>query len=263
MELSFYRGTTTLTPKVYVATADFNFSINSRNTVQIKIPYQFTDGNFGGASSISDISLCYTRTIKSTPYYDVNLSFGGKIPSNDSNLKEDDRPLPMYYQTSLGSYDLIAGASVITRDWLIATGIQVALNENKNQFWYAEWDPPVYPDPNYVMDYDLATNLKRGTDVMLRVERNFRFSKINFSAGLLGIYRITKDEIDDPEDSSVRLKVDETTGLALSAIVTAGYSFNTRSGIKILYGQRILHREVNPDGLTREMVTSVSYLYRF
>jgi hypothetical protein len=113
------------------------------------------------------------------------------------------------------------------------------------------------------MDYDLATNLKRGTDVMLRVERNFRFSKINFSAGLLGIYRITKDEIDDPEDSSVRLKVDETTGLALSAIVTAGYSFNTRSGIKILYGQRILHREVNPDGLTREMVTSVSYLYRF
>jgi len=59
------------------------------------------------------------------------------------------------------------------------------------------------------------------------------------------------------------VKLDNTTGVALSGIVTAGYSFSTRTAIKILYGQRILHREVNPDGLTREMVTSISYLYRF
>ena len=34
MELNFYRGTTTLTPIVYVATADLNFSLNRKTTFQ-------------------------------------------------------------------------------------------------------------------------------------------------------------------------------------------------------------------------------------
>lgn len=209
--------------------------------------------------------MCYTRNVISKEKYDINVSLGAKIPTNDSNLTEfregQARPLPMYYQTSLGTYDAIAGISFITRDWLIATGIQYPFNQNGNQFAYSEWDPPVYPDPGYVREYDLATNLKRGTDVMLRVERNFRFSRVNVSVGLLPIYRITKDQIENSEGKLEKL--DNTTGLALSAIVTAGYSFNVRSGVKVLLGKRILHRSVNPDGLTREQVTSVSYYYRF
>src|SRR5688572_16976718 len=44
MELSFYRGTTTMTPIIYVATADMNFSLNSKSTVQVKLPYQAITG---------------------------------------------------------------------------------------------------------------------------------------------------------------------------------------------------------------------------
>lgn len=265
MELSFYAGKTNLTPMVYVTTADMNFSLNSKNSIQLKLPFQATSGNFGGAYSIGDISLCYTRNVVSKEKYDINVSLGAKLPSNNSNLTEfregKELPLPMYYQTSLGTYDAIAGVSFINRDWLFATGIQHPFNQNGNQFEYSDWDPPVYPNPGYVRDYDLATNLKRGTDVMFRVERNFRFSRINCSIGLLPIYRITKDQI---EDTSGKLtKVEGTTGLAMSAIVTAGYSFNVRSGIRLLFGQKITDRDVNPDGLTRKMVTSVSYQYRF
>lgn len=265
MELSFYRGKTNLTPVVYVSTLDMNFSLNSKNSVQLKLPFQYTTGNFGGAYSVSDISLCYTRNIISKESYDVNVSLGAKFPTNNSNLTEfregKERPLPMYYQTSLGTYDAIAGVSLISRDWLIATGVQYPFNQNGNQFIWSDWDPPVYPDPSYVREYDLATNLKRGMDVMLRVERNFRFSRVNFSIGLLPIYRVTKDQIEDA--SGTLMKLDGTTGLALSGIVTAGYSFNVRSGIKILYGKKIMDRDVNPDGLTRQVVTSVSYFYRF
>jgi hypothetical protein len=50
----------------------------------------------------------------------------------------------------------------------------------------------------YVRKYAKANQLKRGIDVMLRIERNFRFSRLNFSVGLLPIYRITNDEIEDP-----------------------------------------------------------------
>src|SRR5690242_4332390 len=34
MEISFYRGTTTLTPVIYVATADLNFGINDKTSFQ-------------------------------------------------------------------------------------------------------------------------------------------------------------------------------------------------------------------------------------
>lgn len=97
---------------------------------------------------------------------------------------------------------------------------------------------------------------------MFRVERNFRFSQFNFSLGGLPIYRISKDEIEDP-NTHLRKKLDGTTGLAFSLIGTFGYSFNVRSGVRLLMGYKLTDREVNPDGLTRDMVSTVSYFYRF
>ena len=51
MELSFYRGTTTLTPIIKSVTADLNFSLNSKNTLQVKLPYQWVDGRLGHTNS--------------------------------------------------------------------------------------------------------------------------------------------------------------------------------------------------------------------
>jgi hypothetical protein len=129
MEVSFYRGTTTLSPIVFVATIDASFSIiDNKTSFQVKLPYQAVNGNFANTSGIGDISLCLTRNIFSSEKFDVNISLGSKIPSNDSNLKENGLPLPMYYQTSLGTYDAIMGVSLINKKWLFATGIQHPFN---------------------------------------------------------------------------------------------------------------------------------------
>lgn len=262
MEVSLYRGTTTTTAKIVVATADLNFSINRKTSFQFKVPYLSASGNLGHTSGLSDLSLCVTRNVFSSEKFDVNVTVGGKIPTNKSDREnEDGRPYPMYYQTSLGTYDLITGVSLISRNWLVATGIQHPFNRNENKF-FNENDWPDYPSPAYVHKHGPAYELQRGTDVMLRVERNFRFSRVNFSIGLLPIYRINRDEITNP-NTGARVKLEGTTGMALSGIFTAGYSFNVQSGIKLLLGRRILHREVNPDGLTREFVSSLSYYYRF
>ena len=269
MELSFYRGSTTTSVIVYVATADLNFNIiDSKTSFQVKLPYQQTHGNFGGAKGLGDISLCLTRNVFSSEKFDINVSLGGKIASNNSNIKNDNNGLsyPMYYQTSLGTYDAIAGVSLINRNWLFATGIQHPFNKNGNQFTWAAWDP-VYKDGTdvaYVHKYAQCYELKRGTDIMLRVERNFRFSRFNASLGVLSIYRINRDEITkDPTTAPERIKPDGTTGMALSAIATIGYSFNVRTGIRVLYGKKFIDRETNPDGLTRKVVTTVSYYFRF
>lgn len=167
----------------------------------------------------------------------------------------------MYYQTSLGTYDFITGLSIKTREWLFATGIQIpVVHQNENQFLWTTW--PNYPDQEYVKTYDEALRLKRGTDVMLRIERNFRFSQFNASIGALPIYRITRDELEDPVTGR-RFKPDGTTGMALSVIATLGYSFDVRSGARLLFGRKITDREVNPDGLTRNEVLTISYYYRF
>jgi hypothetical protein len=217
------------------------------------------DGKLASTSSLGDISLCFTRNIFSSDRFDVNLSIGGKIPTNSSNKNTQGLPLPMYYQTSLGTYDAIAGLSLVNRNWLFATGIQVPLNQNSNEFIWSAWDGT--EEEAYVDRYTQAKDLKRGVDVMLRVERNFRLSRFNFSVGLLPIYRITRDEFTNSRGQ--RIISDEAMGLALSGIVTGGYSFNTQSGLRLLLGHKIVQRELNPDGLTREFVSSLTYIHRF
>ncbi len=263
MEVSFYRGTTTLTPIVYVATADMNFSLGPKYTFQLKVPFQFVEGQLAKTSSLGDLSVCVTRNIYTSDRFDVNLSLGGKIPTNSSDKSTRGLPLPMYYQTSLGTYDVIAGVSVINRKWLFATGIQIPLNQNNNQFVWSAWDGDV--EQAYVDRYTQSKNLNRGIDVMLRAERNFRLSRFNFSVGLLPIYRITSDEITNSigNRTSKDVKGNEGNGLALSVIGTGGYNFNVRSGIKLLIGHKVVQREFSPDGLTREFVSSVTYMYRF
>lgn len=264
MEVSFYRGTTTATPIIYVVNADMSFSLGNKYSFQLKVPYQAAlSGTMDETAGMGDISLCLTRSLRSTERYELNLSVGGKIPSNDSDRKATGRfegnPLPMYYQTSLGTYDVISGLSLLTRNWLFATGIQIPLNKNNNQFLWGQW--PDYPDQNYVLKYGRARELKRGIDVMVRVERNFRFSQFNYSVGLLPIYRITNDEITDA--AGQRFKPEGARGLAMSAIATAGYSLDVRNSMRLLVGHKIVQRKENPDGLTRELVVTVSYNHRF
>ena len=259
LELGFYRGQTNLNPVVYVMTADFNFSLNRNNAFQIKVPYQAVHGELANTNGIGDLSFSYTHTVFTSEKFDINATVGTKIASNNANLTEDGKPLPMYYQTSLGSYDLVAGISLLSRNWLVATGIQIPFNTNGNQFVWGAWAD--FPDQEIITSYPKSKDLKRGTDVMMRVERNFRYARFNFSAGLLPIYRINKDIITDPQLG--RTKLEDTQGLALTGLATLGYSFNVRSAVKFLYGKKFADRPVEPDGLTRRHVMTLSYLYRF
>ncbi|MGL1886114.1 MAG: hypothetical protein OCD76_06335 [Reichenbachiella sp.] len=272
VEINGYRGSTTLTPIIYVLSTDLTFSIFNNVFLQVKVPYQFVSGSLGDTQGMGDISISATSVIMSNEKGTLSGTLGGKIPTNSSNLEKqtnefgsEGQDLPMYYQVSLGTYDIVAGASWINNKWLFATGIQIPLNRNKNNFRWGHWSSypnAENPDDTYIKKYDLANDLKRGTDIMFRVERNFRFTNFNFGVGLLPIIRITKDERYD-FNLDKRIKIDGTTGLALSALFNAGYNFNVNNGVKFIYGVKLMQRDVNPDGLTRHDVLSLSYVYRF
>lgn len=267
IEFNYYKGTSLLTPVIRAATVDFTLGINDYSSFQIKLPYQWIKGTLGENAGLGDISLSYTRLLKATDKWNINGTLGAKVPTNNSNATVNnentggvDAPIHMYYQTSLGSYDAIAGVSAISSKWLFATGIQIALTENNNQFAWSGF--PNYPDQDYLESYNRGVELKRGIDVMLRAERNWRFTNFNFSLGALPIFRITKDEAIIP-GTNERGRLPGTTGMALSILGSFGYHFDVNNSVKIIKGIKLTDRDFNPDGLTRNEVLSVSYIYKF
>jgi hypothetical protein len=157
----------------------------------------------------------------------------------------------------------VAGASFISRDWMFSVGYQQPLiHQNENTFEATNQDWEWYSGGmEYVRRHDEAVDLRRGADVMLRVERNFRMSRFNFNVGLLPIFRVTKDK--GRNENGEYEKLDGTTGMALSALFGAGYRFNIHSGISLIFGHKITDRAYNPDGLTRKHVLTLGYKYTF
>lgn len=261
IEFSQYIGLTRFNDNIFNYTLDASIGINEKNTIQIKIPYVFVDGVVANTNGIGDLSIGFARNLVNRDNYQINLTLGTKIPTGkDDILTDEGRTLPLYYQTGLGTFDFIAGISLITGKWLIATGYQHSFNQIDNKFLWDDWNG--HSEEAFVREnYKQSINLNRGKDIMLRVERNFRFSNFNFNIGLLPIYRLNKDELTLPDGNKV--KVDGSDGLALTLLIGGGYQFSVRSGIKIMNGFRIERRSFNPDGLSREFVSNIGYVYRF
>lgn len=240
---------------------DANIGITSKATLQVKLPINTTLGNLANITGLSDLSLSGTLNLASKRKYSINASVAFKIPLGKPNMTlSDGRPLPMYYQPTLGTYDAIVGLSYSTNQWLLATGFQAPLNKNENEFLWSLWNKTI--DSAVASIYPRANGLKRGYDVMLRVERNFRFSKWNAYIGLLPIYRLKKDEFLNAKTQTYEA-VEGSDGLAMTLLLGGGYKISVHSALKLLVGTRVLKRGSNPDGLSRLGVTSLSYEYTF
>ncbi|MDX2302560.1 MAG: hypothetical protein NW226_07145 [Microscillaceae bacterium] len=260
IEISQYVGRTKFEAYVYATNLDINVGLNEKTTLQFKVPYMYTTGSEGWhLDGVGDISLSLTRNLINRENFQLNATLGAKIPTNSSNELFNGLPLPMYYQTSLGTYDLILGLSLITRKWLFAFGYQEPLNANENQFTHSAWAD--HPRAEDAQIYPQSPLLRRSSDIMFRVERNFRFSRFSFNIGLLPIYRFKNDRVTFPNEEEIRTT--GSNGLALSLLFGAAYRFSVKSQVKLLFGDRLFERQYNPDGLSREQVFSAGYVFSF
>ncbi len=261
VEFLQYVGVTKFNDVILTSLVDINLAVGKRGSVQLKLPYTFVSGPLAHTSGMSDISYSYTHALLRKKTFQILGTVGGKLPTNNSNkLSSDGRALPMYYQTSLGTYDIVAGISFVTRNWLVAAGYQQALNKNDNQFRWSQWSGSSLNAQ--ALEYSVSWDLKRGKDVMFRVERNFRSTKWNAYVGLLSIYRFTKDEVSKGTEN-VRVLATGTDGVAITALTGIGYRFNTVVAIKGLFGYKVLSRLHNADGLSRDYVSSLSLEIQF
>ncbi|HYF03241.1 MAG TPA: hypothetical protein VEC36_07685, partial [Patescibacteria group bacterium] len=117
------------------------------------------------------------------------LTAGVKIPLSDGNLQKDGAALPMDYQMSLGTVDVIVGASFTIEDFSFALALQQPLTQNTNTF---------FADSGQFSEFHTTNNYVRKGDVMLRVSYPvFKSGAWRVTTGLLPIYHLGDDEFTD------------------------------------------------------------------
>lgn len=247
---------------INATTLDASLSIGRKNKIQIRLPYAWVNGPLANTKAFGDVYLAYSRNLLSKNNYAINAMIGTKLPRFTTALATPEGlPLPLYYSPSLGTYDLILGASFINQNWLLGVGYQQPLFKaiTDNQFTPTAWENTDLA--TQAQRYDASVNLKRGGDIMLRIERNFRFGRYNAFVGSMPVYHITADEITNQEGQ--RIRVENSKGLSVTAIVGGGYNLNAHTIIKCFYGYTALRRQANPDGLMKTSVATITYEYKF
>ncbi len=242
---------------IFQTIPEVDFSFFKNNSIQLKIPYSFINGNLGNTNGIGDLAFSITQVLNENEYSKFNVTLGTKIATGNADLEANNRSLPMPYQVSLGTYDLIIGISYQFKKWNLSTGYQrVLLNENNNRFLRSYWQ-----DNSDAQNYFESNLLNRGDDALLRVERNFGLHNLQLSAGLLSIYRLQKDKITIEDGSEIELN--NSDGLTLNLTGSAQYNFSKRTGFNFSFGTPLVVREYRADGLTRSLVLTAAFNFHF
>ncbi|WP_080055782.1 hypothetical protein [Spirosoma aerolatum] len=242
---------------VFAPGLQYDNQLSARWAVQAKLTANYASGNLGSAAGPGDIFLSGTYTLPTQAKWATSLTLGTKLPLSNSNLKADGRPLPMQYQSSLGTVDLITGVSVSNRQWQLSAGWQQPLTSaNSNTFLPSlngKPEAPAYPPSN---------QFTRKADVLVRTAYTWMINpKFSLNGGLLGIYHLAEDTYTDASSKSV--KINGSQGLTLNATLAGWWNLTPKTRIGFTAGTPLVVREVRPDGLTRSIVFApeISWLF--
>jgi hypothetical protein len=259
--------------------AELGLGITDRWSVQLRVPYLAADGDLGSNSSLSDPIITNSLSLfqrsdstavgrsRSKTYRRLDAMIGVKLNAGNANATATDgRPLPMPYQTSLGTTDLLLGLNYRHGRWSAVLAYQAVLaNSNENTFTHTAW----MDDPK-AQGYFESAYLERASDAVARIQYAFPVGGFSIQPGLLAIYHVAQDKRQEvPFDAAGMprlpevVEVDGSEGLTLNATVDARYRINERWAIELAYGSPLIVREERPDGLTRSMVLNVGLRYAF
>ena len=228
--------------------------IDKKLFAQVKLPYTYISGNLGNTSGIGDITIGATFIAFAKTKSNLSFSAGVKIPTNGANLAKDTLSLPMVYQTSLGSTDILVGAKYTYKKLDFTVGYQHAFNSNNNGYLHRST-----ADSNTYNSYFESNKLQRADDAIFRVNRTFIVKKINFNAGLLFIYHLQNDTYVNKLNQRTTIK--DSEGLTLNLNFAAVAPLSKKLDFIFIYASPVVVRKVRPDGLTRKFIAQIGIKY--
>ncbi len=231
----------------------YSKKINHKLSADLKITALNQNGNEVNAFNVSDIFL--TSTYKFTKEFSVTSGF--KIPLNQSNQTLNDLPLPMDYQSSLGTFDLMVGLGYEIKKIQLVFAYQQPLTQNKNEYLSSD-----YSDGNPLSTYQSTNKYIRKGDVLFRVSYPLSITnKLVLTPSILPIYHLGNDEYSDENNNKVIIEGSE--GLTLNGNIYVDYKIDRNSNLQLNYAIPFIVRDVRPDGLTRSWLINLEYSYRF
>lgn len=237
------------------------FMLSSKGYLNIKMPFLYAQGDLGSSASLGDIHIStdYSVFQDYDEKWNIGVSGGFRFASGNANQSIDGNVLPMPYQASLGTHDLLTGISVSYTSWTLIGGFQLPLvHQNKNTYQASDW-------PNNTA-YFSAQNLRRKADVMGRIEKSFGGDSWLIAPSVLVIYHLAND-IESFPDTSLLYNIDrellDSKGLTLNLVLRTQYQINDKFRVSLTVGAPLATRANRPDGLTRSWVLQPGLSYGF
>jgi hypothetical protein len=237
---------------IFAFDAELGYSYRLSNTwkASARLTYGIRNGNSISNSGLGDM---YT-ILNFNPSTDLTITAGVKIPLKHANDTQDHLPLPMDYQSTLGTFDVIAGLSYQRSGWLIALGYQQPLSQNENFFYPDAW-PPESP----LSEIESTLNFERQGDILLRISRTLAFTeKMSITPGILPIYHLANDKRTRQDFIE---EIEGSSGLTLNVTFHLDYLIGNQNRLRFQLGFPLVVRDKRPDGLTRSFVAGVDYMF--
>ncbi len=239
---------------------EYAVRLNNRISGQLKMTAVYASGFLGSTFNVGDILGFINYAVKTNNNNRLGLLSGIKIPLSHSNDKNDEgKPLPLDYQSSIGTFDIIEGINYIIKEkWELNAGIQIpVIHKNKNTFF-----PDEYTDPR-ITNFSATNNFKRKSDALLRMGRYFYFkqSSITLKPNILAIYHLGEDSYENRLGNRERIRGSD--GLTVNAGIIATKRFRNENDLELIIAAPFVVRDIRPDGLTRSVVANIQYRFRF
>lgn len=232
-------------------TRDFknNWGLSSR------ITYNQASGSFGTLGRPGDIFFVinYKKELNKNSF--IRPSFGLKMPLSASNFKINQITLPLDYQSSLGTFDALLGIDYSYKKWSIDAALQIPFWQINRNSYFDE-----YSASN---DFPSTNLFKRKPDILLRTAYTFhtKNKKWLFKPNVMAIYHLGNDTYEDIFEK--RQVIKKSQGTTINASIITDYNVNNKNSLRLNIAVPLLVREIRPDGLTRAIVGSISYQYKF
>lgn len=231
---------------------EYNRQLSQKMSLDARLTSIAQNGNGIQVFGLSDILLSANYKINER----FGFTLGAKIPLSDGNKKHNGLSLPMDYQSSLGTLDLIVAMSYQWHKLHFVLACQQPVIQNNNQF-LAE-----IQTNELLKKFHSTQNYQRSGDILLRASYPISISdKWSFTPSILPVYHFADDHFTDI--SGKKQVILGSKGLTLNGNIYLDYQINTKNSLQLNAGTPFITRKVRPDGLTRHFIINLEYKYRF
>jgi hypothetical protein len=232
---------------------EYNRQITNSFGIDAKLTALAQNGNNTSAFGLSDFYL--NANYKTTG--NTTFTVGAKIPLTNGNTTKNNLPLPLDYQASLGTFDLLLGVAHRVGKLQLVAAWQQPLSQNKNAFLAES-----YPSGSALKSFQSTNRFQRKGDVLLRIAYPVKASeKLSITPSLLPIYHLGKDQYTNA--LGMVKTIDGSEGLTLNANAHVDVTLNNTSALQLSIGAPLVVRKARPDGLTRGFVAGIEYRIKF